>query len=255
MAPYSPPQKAVQQILSRSQLRITHFEDLPGHLHEICLVHLSNGSRLMLKTSPSTYLCLLRTEQTYLDTEATILELLANTNLPIPRILRHEPIDQKLGSALLLTSHLSGVPFSEMKEYLTKAERLGIERQVRALRSHIGQYTSFTHGPAGLVKAGEGAKTWREAFTRMVESILMDAEDMMVNIPYHQLREAIVRWESYLDDVTEARLMVPGLLKPENILVDRESNEITGILDFGGSIWGDLAMMDEWRGGNIKGLL
>ena len=83
----------------------------------------------------------------------------------------------------------------------------------------------------------------------------MDGEDIMVNIPYFAIREAISRWESYLDDVTEARLVVPDLSKPENVLIDRKSNMVTGVLDFGGAVWGDVAMTKHERADDIKSLL
>ena len=83
----------------------------------------------------------------------------------------------------------------------------------------------------------------------------MDGEDLNVNIPYFQVREAVSRWESYLDDVTEAKLVVPGLGEPENTLIRRESNEVTGMFDFGRAFWGDNGMTEKKAKGDIKGLL
>ena len=89
----------------------------------------------------------------------------------------------------------------------------------------------------------------------MLEMLLMDGEDIMVNLPYHQIRETLSRWENYLDDVIEARLVVPGLGEPENTLINRSSNEVSGLLDFGRALWGDLALNEERKEGDIKGLL
>ena len=255
MTPYTP-EKTVQKALSCSRLTVSQFIELPGHLHQICLIHLSNGSRLVFKAIPRQNLCVLRTEQTYLETEATVLELLARTSLPIPQLLRYERPNHQQGPPFLLMTHLSGVPYPEIKEYLSRAERLDIEGQLRALQSAISRHTSYTYGPAGLVNAGEGFSNWRGAFTAMLESILMDGEDMLVNLPYHQIREAISRWELYLDDVVEARLVFPGLRDPANVRIDRNSNEVVGILDFGRALWGDPAMTAETREeGSIKDLL
>ena len=260
-APLSPPltpcttQKTVQRILSCSRLAVVYSENLSGHLHCICTLRLSNDSRLILKTSPSPSAYLLRSEYQYLDTEATTLELLATSSLPIPRVVKYERRCSNVSSALLLETQLSGTRYADVKEYLTKAERTSIEKQIFALRALVHEHRSFTFGPAGLVKAGEGYNTWREAYVAMLDTLLMDGEDMMVNLPYFQIREAVSRWESYLDDVTEARLVVPGLGEPENTLIDRRSNEVTGLLDFGRAVWGDLALTEDREQGDIKDLL
>lgn len=98
----------------------------------------------------------------------------------------------------------------------------------------------------------KGFKTWREAFSSMMESIFVDGENVMVNLPYFQIRESISRWEIYLDDVQEARLVVLGFGRPENVLINRRTNEVTGLLDFGRAIWGDADMSEQQRGDDIK---
>ena len=260
--PLTPPmtpditERTVQKVLSCSRLTVSHFAELPGHLHQICLIHLSNGTKIIFKTSPRQTLCLLRTEQTYLETEATVLQLLARTSIPTPRMLRYErPKHHEQESPFILMTQLPGVPYSDVKDQLHRNDWLVIEGRLKQIRSAISQHSSYTYGPAGLVNAGEGFRTWREAFTAMLESILMDGEDMLVNLPYHSIREAISRWELYLDDVVEARLILPGLNDPRNVLVDRKTNEVVGVLDFGRAIWGDLAMNADMQLGGIKNLL
>ncbi|KAG8529203.1 uncharacterized protein KY384_005838 [Bacidia gigantensis] len=255
MTPSSTTQKTIQQILSCSRLTVSGLEELQGHLHRICSIRLSNGARLIFKTCPSPFQTLLRPEQTYLDSEATILQLLANTYIPVPRILKYEPALSSSTAPFILTTCLPGSLYADVIHHRTKTERGGIERQVQALRSSLNQYTSFTYGPAGLVKAGKGFRTWKEAFIAMIESLLMDGEDMLVNLPYFQIREAISRWETYLEDVREARLVIPGLGDPSNTLIDLDANEVTGLLDYGRAMWGDVAMAEVGRGKDIKGLL
>ena len=203
-APLSPPptpsdiHQVVQSVLSRAHLTVTHTEDLPHHLHQLSLFCLSDGSRLILKTSPPSASLLLRSEHTYFDTEATVLESLATSSLPIPRILRYEHKTHPLSSPFLLTTHLPGSRLSDVEAQLTKAERKSIEKKIESCRSILGQYRSYTFGPAGLVKAGQGFKGWKEAFIAMLESVMMDGEDILVNLPYFQIREYVSRWETYL---------------------------------------------------------
>jgi len=250
----SPIQRAVQRIIRCSRLTVTSIQDLPGHLHRICIVHLSNESLLVLKVDPAPSTFLLRHERESLENEATVLDLLSRSSLPIPRVVKHERRPEVLGSPFLLITHMTGATYKEACPHMTRTERSCVELQLRSLTSSIGQQTSQAFGPAGTVDT-KGHKDWRGAFTSMFESILMDGEDAMVNVPYFQIREAISGWESYLDDVTEARLIVLGLGRLENVLVDGKTNEITGLLDFGQAVWGDTALMSPEGRNDIKGLL
>ena len=89
----------------------------------------------------------------------------------------------------------------------------------------------------------------------MLESIMMDAEDMTINLPYHAVREAASSVVKELDDVKEARLVVLGLGRPQNVLLDRRTNNVVGLLDFGQTLWGDTAFADSELCCDRKGLL
>lgn len=251
----NPVQKTIQEIIHCSRLTVHSVDDLRGHLHRLCTIRLSNGSRLVLKTTPRPATAVLQHERQSLRTEAIICSLLARSSLPTPRVLKYEHGGQQLGSPYLLMTRLPGIPLRDLLSSLTRSERSSIDARLRSLRSAIGQHTSSSFGPAGLVASKKGFKTWREAFVSMQESIMLDGEDMMVNLPYFQIREAVSRWDAYLHDVKEARLVVLGLDRPENVLIDRKANEVTGLLDFGRAIWGDPGMTDCEKCGRIKGLL
>ena len=83
----------------------------------------------------------------------------------------------------------------------------------------------------------------------------MDGEDVMVNLPYTDIRDSVCVWKSSLDGVKEASLVILGLGQPENVLIDRKSNEISGLLDFGRAFWGDQDMSQPQASSGIKGLL
>lgn len=84
----------------------------------------------------------------------------------------------------------------------------------------------------------------------MVNSVLMDAEDSLVALPYAEIRHVVQRMGNELDDVQEARLVLgwadvedereegegqPGV----GVLIDRRENGITGFVGLGGAFWGD----------------
>ena len=76
----------------------------------------------------------------------------------------------------------------------------------------------------------------------------MDGEDMIINLPYTQIKETINVWGKQLNEVNEARLVVLGMGRKENVKIERETNDVVGLLDFGRAIWGDVAFANEEMG-------
>lgn len=80
----------------------------------------------------------------------------------------------------------------------------------------------------------------------------MDAEDMLVALPFGEIRYVVQRMGPELNQVKEARLTFGlGAMRAEEvgegerklggvgILIDRRGNEITGLVGLGGAVWGD----------------
>lgn len=219
-----------------------NIERLPGHLHVIHVIHFSHDARLVVKTSPPPWTPLLRHEGTQLATEATVLNLLAKSSLPIPELVRYKPLDPHVGPSFLLTVYLSGISYAAIRQELTLVQRAGIERQIRSVSDVITQYTSPTFGPVNKVAGGRGFETWDEAFTAMIEDVLMDGEDMLVALPFTEIRHRVKQTGRLFREVQQARLVVRGLGEEQNVLIDRPTNEVIGLVDFGGTFWGD----GEW---------
>lgn len=233
------------------------LQTITGFLHPITLIHLSTTTRLVLKTAPSPQTPLLRHERLHLASEAKVLALLAKSALPLPRLLKHNNSHSTNSCLLwpyLLTTHLPGISYALARPYLTHSERQSIEPQIFSILTAISSYTSPRYGPVALVAEGKGYSSWKEAFSSMLDSLLMDAEDMLVALPYGEIRYVLEMVGPELEQVTEASLIF-GLgvnshtseeigdgerkLGSVEILIDRRSNEITGLVGLGGAVWGD----------------
>lgn len=235
-------QDMLQQTLLGPSVAIVQVDVLPDRLHSINIIHLSDGSCLVLKAGPSAIIPLLRHERSLLDNEAHALQILARSDLPVPRILKHDPTGTQLDSPFLLSTFVSGQRYADVRPSLKPQEQATVERQLRSLIAAIGQHVprvSGTYGPLALTASHQGHTTWKEAFRSMLDSVLMDAEDLLINLPYIQIRIEVAKHDYALDDVQEARLVIPGLTEPRNILIDRRTNTITGLLDFGRALLGD----------------
>ncbi|KAL8803120.1 MAG: hypothetical protein Q9182_003370 [Xanthomendoza sp. 2 TL-2023] len=235
-------QDMIQQTLLGPSLAVAQVDVLPDHLHSINVIHLSNRSFLVLKAGPSPITRLLRHERFLLDNEALALQILARSDLPVPRSLKHDTTTSRIGSPFLLSTFAPGVPYIEVQKLMKPSERANVERQLRFLIAAIGQHVppqADTYGPLAHAASNRHHKTWRAAFKAMLESALMDAEDLLINLPYAQIRTEVARLDSVLDVVQEPRLVIPGLTEPRNILIEPKTNKITGLLDFGRALWGD----------------
>jgi len=251
-------QQIIQDIFLSTRLTIQQMETLSGHLHRISMTHLSNASQLTLKLSPSTTTPVLQHERYSLESEAAILSHLSKTNLPIPRVLKYDKRCHHLGSPYLLTTTLPGISYASVLPYLTRSEREDITRQIHALRTHISSHTSphGTFGPAAMIAVDAGLSTWREAFKLMMDTILMDGENVTVNLPYIEIRAALAVHLKALDEVRESRLVVLGVGRSKNVLIERRTNDVTGLLDFGQALWGDVGFGEKPGGcGGARGLL
>lgn len=235
-------QEMLQQTLPGPPVAIVQVDVLPDRLHSINIIHLSDHSHLVLKAGPSPMIPLLRHERSLLDNEAQALQILDRSDLPVPRILKHDPTGTQLDNPFLLSTFVSGQRYADVRPFLKPQEQAIVEGQLRFLIAAIGQHVPpgpETYGPLALTASHHGHTTWKEAFRSMLESVLMDAEDLLINLPYIQIRTEVAEHDYVLEDVREARLVIPGLTEPRNILIDQRTNQITGLLDFGRALWGD----------------
>ncbi|MCJ1411686.1 hypothetical protein MMC19_005778 [Ptychographa xylographoides] len=247
-------QKVVQNSLRTGRLSIEHMEDITNSVHPVRLLYLSDGSRLTLKVNPPAT-PLLKSERQDLDTEAQSLIILAKSGLPVPKVITHDGSGAVLGSPFLLTSRPPGTSLAGILPFLSRRDRMQIDRQLSDVETIMAQHLSPTFGPVAQVASGQGFKRWREAFKSMLGSVLKDGEDMFVNLPYAEIREQLARAESALDEVQESRLIVLDLGDPENVLVDERTKEVTGLIDFQKALWGDIDMVTGDAATSMRGIL
>jgi hypothetical protein len=234
----------IQQLFT-SAVYVNRVSPLDGHLHSICLISLSNGARLFLKCSPAPMTPLLRREQSILDTEARTLALLKQDAIPgIPPLLHYNSQGNFHVSAFLMRHYIAGVTLQEANAWLTPQNRKDIDQCLGTLLHRIGQHVSETFGTLEQVASGTGRRCWREAFVTLFESILRDSEDVFVNLPYAEIRYQLSRLSPALEEITTPRLVVIDFGRPTQVLLDPESKKLSGIVDFGKALWGDVYMAE-----------
>src|SRR5690606_14845505 len=96
----------------------------------------------------------------------------------------------------------------------------------------------------GFGRVGQGAlvfDTWRAAFVSLFDSLIMDAEEALVQLPYGAIRTQLRRWSAALDAVKKPRLGIIDFDARKVLLDGAEDGEakLTGLIGFGRAVWGD----------------
>ena len=236
---------AALSLLFPSTVHVHSSLSLSGHIHSLRLIVLSNGARVLLKGSPSSSTALLRRERSFLENEAQFLALLGQSGNPcIPQLYNYDPSGRPWGSPYLIRQYMNGRSLSEMENELSPVQRDGIDRHLGFLLSTIGQNAAPGFGTLQQVARGAGTSSWRDAFCALFEGILRDAEDTFVHLPYSEIRDGLSRLAPALEDVTLPRLVVVDFGRPSHILLDEESKQLSGIVDFSSALWGDVLMAE-----------
>jgi hypothetical protein len=236
---------AVLSLLFPSTVHVHHSQLLPGHVHTLRLLGLSNGTHLLLKGSPSSRTALLRRERYFLETEAQFLALLGQSANPcIPQLYHYDPHGRLWGSAYLIRQYMKGRSLSEMDSDLSPQQRDDIDRHLGFLLSTIGQNAAPGFGSLQQVAYGASTPSWRDAFCTLFEGILRDAEDTFIHLPYSEIRQELSRLAPALETVTLPRLVVVDFGRPSHVLLNEESKQLSGIVDFSSALWGDVLMAE-----------
>lgn len=230
------------KILNQLECAAQQIESVECRLKNTYCITLTNSDRLYLQVFPGSSIPLLRKERYGLESEILTLRLLASLQLPTPRIVSCDEGSTLLGVPFLLTTGIQGRPLVSYFHELTDHRYTFLEAQITALESRIASLRSSTFGPMAAVAKGQGYRRWRDAFTEMILSLLRDAEDAFLNLPYAAIRQALEITGPTLDTITDARLVLPGLSIDRNIYVEEMGGnvQVVGFRDFKDAIWSDV---------------
>lgn len=235
-----------------ARVQIQQVDELDaGGIHPMYVLTLSDGSpALLLTLAPRAHVKTLRIEQRSLETQLQLHRLLdSSTNIAGPQLLASDLTPKRLGgSPFLLTTCPRGQRvMTAIDGHVPGHERPSPDEQAGAVAHTLSQvegpFFGLLHWSAGR-KAG--GRSWRQAFSMMVEDALRDGEEMLVALPYEAIRACLAHWAPALDDVSVARLvwLDPSLERASAstvVLVDEEHpSRPTGLMLSGAwVVWGD----------------
>ena len=243
---------SLQQLILRAlpwkKSSIAQVETIAGsHLHQLFVIQFVDATRLVLKCQPPHSVRRLRHEYHQLDSEAQILSIVAtNTSVPVPVLLcQDHELDISLldsASGSLLTAYINGRSLESIAQRLRQTSRDRIDKSLGTYIKALTNICGPAFGPVSAIldqSGGDSCMSWRASFASLLESALRDAEDMLVSMPYFEIRSMLQIYGWALDDVQTPHLapMEAGL--PANVLVDEEGESVVALLGLGNAIFGD----------------
>lgn len=236
----------IQAIVSRhlgSASRLAGFEELKdGYFNAAYRLDLADGFRCVLKVAPPAAVRVLRYEDDIMTAEVETMRLVrSRTTMPVPEIYAHDRLHAVIDNEFYLMAFLAGAPFHKLRTVLALEDRRRIEREIGAYLREMNEVT----GPAFGYFAPSSPRfdRWRSAFDFMVCGVLADGRDKAVALPrpYDVLLDLLRSAYPALDEIAMPQL-VHWDLWDGNVFVDPTTAQITGIIDFERSLWGDPLM-------------
>ncbi|WP_342552146.1 aminoglycoside phosphotransferase family protein [Paenibacillus sp. FSL R7-0652] len=215
-------------------------EMIDGWANHAYKIVLSDGRKIVLKIAPSAATNLMRCEQDLMTAEVEALRLAAGLkDVPVPQVLAYDASLAFAPAQYFIMEYMSGTPYNQVKTQLTVSEQEEIEQQLGQYNKRINEIKGDRFGY--FSGKDRQRSTWREAFLMLMEDMLADGEKAKIDIgiDYNELRRLIEERSDVLDEVTEP-MLISWDLWDGNVLV--QDKQITGIIDFERSLWGDPLM-------------
>ncbi|KAK6504020.1 hypothetical protein TWF506_002237 [Arthrobotrys conoides] len=232
--------------------RVARFEDLSANLFSTqYLITLDNRTRLLLRLAPPSDVRVLQHERDVLAGDFEILELIRQNapEVPVPEVVMYnkDGNGSLLDVPFLLTTYIPGVPLDMVRQELPDEVLAMVDYNLGQHARRVSRIHNSHFGLAGAGGNGKMYTTWHSAFLSMFESVMRDAEDLFISIPYEVLRWHVGRLAYALDDVKVPQLVCYDLCDTQRVMVDARTGRLNGLTDFEKAVWGDPLMETSFR--------
>ncbi|MDI5965463.1 phosphotransferase family protein [Streptantibioticus silvisoli] len=198
-------------------------------------IRLRDGAEVVLKIAPPPGVEVMTYEHGAMSIELTTLDLLrTRTAVPVPAVDFADRSRELCDADYFFMPYIDADNLGIVAESLPAAERDALAEQLGAVNREINSVRGEHFGPL----AGPGHATWRQAFTTMIENVLLDGERRGVDIgwEYDTVRTVVAAHADSLDEVTEPRL-VEWDLWASNVMV--RDGRIVCVIDHERAFYGD----------------
>jgi len=139
---------------------------------------------------------------------------------------------------------IKGENLEYVKANLPEEMKVSIERQIGEIIKKINGFPGTYFGYDG--NPDLQANTWKEAFIKIMESLLEDAarKEVLFDFSYNELRAVVLKHAPALNDISKPCLVHWDGWNPNFFVKD---GKIVGLIDFERALWADPLMEAQFR--------
>jgi hypothetical protein len=213
-------------------------------------VILKDGKNLILNIAPDDGIKAMRTEKGLFQSEVAAIKKISEFKyVPVSHTVFYDSSREIANREYFFVEMLEGTSLNKVNDRLPLSKLADLYTQVGIYAFKINSITGKFYG--SLFDENKRFNSWGKAFYSMVDDALCDAADFNVPLPFEHdhFRRRVENERMLLDDV-KAPSLLHNRLSIENVLVDTQNSEITGIVNCKRAIFGD-ALMEPVCGGLI----
>lgn len=208
-------------------------------------IRLADGREVILKIAPPQGAEVMLYEKNLMSTEVAAMRLVrANPAIPVPEIYFFDETRILCDSDYFFMEKIYGDNLEHVKGSLPPETQEAVDLQIGATIRQINRFPGPYFGYNG--NPDLRAKTWKEAFIKIIESILEDAarKNVVFDFSYEDIRAAIQKHAPALEEITSPCLVHWDAWNPNFFVKD---GKIIGIIDFERALWAEPLMEAQFR--------
>jgi aminoglycoside phosphotransferase (APT) family kinase protein len=206
-----------------------------GWFSVVYQMRLADGRAVVLKIAPPPAVEVMTYEQGAMAIELAALRLITErTGVPVPAVEFADQSHELCNADYFFMPYVDADNLGIVKGELPVADLDRLHNALGAANRELNSIRGPWFGPL----AGPGDRSWRIAFTRMVEDVLQDGERRHVDLgwDYDVIREAVAGNSGSLDEVT-GPAYVEWDLWDSNVMI--RDGAIVAIIDHERAFYGD----------------
>lgn len=208
-------------------------------------LRLADGREVVLKIAPPQGAEVLQYEKNIMATEVASMRLAhQNPAIPVPEIYAYDQAHDLCDADYFFMEMLSGDNLEHVRASLPAEAQESIDRHIGEIIREINRFPGTFFGYDG--NPDLRATTWRQAFVKIVESILEDAgrKNVAFDYSFDEIRAAVQKHAPTLDEITQPCMVHWDAWNPNFFVRD---GKVVGILDFERVLWAEPLMEAQFR--------
>lgn len=208
-------------------------------------IRLADGREVILKIAPPRDAEVMTYEKNIMATEVTSMRLVQNhPAIPVPEIHFYDNTHELCDSDYFFMEKIQGDNLEHVKADLSPEMQDAVDFQIGEIIREINYFSGTYFGYDG--NPDLRADTWKEAFIKIIESLLEDAahKNVQFDFGYDDIRSAVLKHISSLDEIVKPRLVHWDAWNPNFFVKD---GRIVGIIDFERALWAEPLMEAQFR--------